>query len=81
MNSKMPCHITDGPQLPEDIPVTHEADEDWAYDTWRQKEMDEQAEYEEAMLGMDEWRLKVLHKEITGRGLTITKLERDKTWT
>lgn len=37
---KMPCHITDGPQEPEDMAPPREPDEDQAYETYRQECMD-----------------------------------------
>ena len=37
---KTPCHITDGPQTPEDIPKPRERDEDQEYERWRQREID-----------------------------------------
>lgn len=43
MESKMPCHISDGPQTPEDVPGHTEIDEDQAYEDDRQREIDEQA--------------------------------------
>lgn len=39
----MPCHITDGPQTPEDVPVYVEEDEDEAYERHRQQEIDDEA--------------------------------------
>lgn len=41
---KMPCHISDGPQTPEDVPVYEEIDEDMAYEEERQRQIDEKAE-------------------------------------
>jgi hypothetical protein len=39
---KMPCHISDGPQLPEDVcNFTDEIDPDWAYEMERQRKIDE----------------------------------------
>lgn len=37
---KMPCHITDGPQEPEDLAYPKEEDEDEAYERVRQEEID-----------------------------------------
>jgi len=39
----MNCRITDDQQ---DIPI-REVDEDWEYDTWRQKQIDEELERRE----------------------------------
>lgn len=39
--SKMPCHITDGPQEPDDIPGYEEPDEDAAYEAHRQRCIDD----------------------------------------
>lgn len=38
---KMPCHITDGPQEPEDLAYPEEEDEDEAYEIVRQQEIDD----------------------------------------
>lgn len=43
----MPCHISDGPQTPEDAAELweyREEDPDEAYDRWRQDEIDNQEE-------------------------------------
>lgn len=40
---KMPCHISDGPQTPEDqdeLYANREIDEDEAYETWRADQID-----------------------------------------
>jgi hypothetical protein len=37
----MPCHISDGPQTPEDVPGYVEEDEDEAYERFRQQEIDD----------------------------------------
>lgn len=42
--SKMPCHISDGPQTPEDVHDYFEMDdEDEAYEVWRQEQIDDAA--------------------------------------
>jgi hypothetical protein len=41
---KMPCHISDGPQLPEDVPGYEPEDEDDAYERYRQQEIDDAAD-------------------------------------
>lgn len=38
---QMPCHISDGPQTPEDVPGYKPEDEDLAYETWRQQHIDD----------------------------------------
>lgn len=40
MEYRMPCHITDGPQTPEDVPSDVEENEDDAYERIRQQEID-----------------------------------------
>lgn len=43
--NKMPDHITDGPQLPEDVPGYVAVDEDEQYELYKQQRIDdEQAE-------------------------------------
>ena len=39
---RMPCHISDGPQTPEDDVLTFpwDADDDEVYEEWRQQEVD-----------------------------------------
>ncbi len=45
----MNCRITDsGPQTPEDIRINREPDEDYEYECWRQREMDEFSQWIEA---------------------------------
>ncbi len=39
--TKMPCHITDGPQEPDDIRAPEEPDPDDAYDRYRQDCVDD----------------------------------------
>ena len=41
MNERMPCHISDGPQLPEDVRYSELEDEDAAYERDRQRAIDE----------------------------------------
>lgn len=48
MTERMPCHITDGPQTPEDQAEAWDAwfgeeDEDAAYERYRQQEIDDAA--------------------------------------
>lgn len=40
MSGKMPCHISDGPQTPEDVYEPPEIDEDAAYEWYRQHKID-----------------------------------------
>lgn len=40
MTGKMPCHISDGPQEPDDVSADPEVDEDLAYETYRQEKID-----------------------------------------
>ena len=42
---KMECHITDGPQTPEDVEQYTEVDEDAAYEEVRQQEIDDEREF------------------------------------
>ena len=39
---RMPCHISDGPQTPEDVHNPIEPDEDEIYERHRQAEIDDQ---------------------------------------
>jgi hypothetical protein len=39
--SKMPCHISDGPQEPDDGYTQQEIDEDAAYENFRQQKIDD----------------------------------------
>jgi uncharacterized OB-fold protein len=39
--SKMPCHISDGPQEPEDLLEHPTEDEDEAYEQFRQQKIDD----------------------------------------
>lgn len=41
MATKMPCHISDGPQLPEDVETYSEPDSDQAYEDFRQRKIDD----------------------------------------
>lgn len=36
----MPCHITDGPQEPEDLSYPEPEDENYRYDEWHQAQID-----------------------------------------
>lgn len=40
MAGKMNCHISDGPQIPEDVPGYEEPDGDDAYESYRQDKID-----------------------------------------
>lgn len=48
-------------------------DEDYQDATEHQRELDEQA-----MQGMEEWRLQTLYRKYTGHGLTITNEMRER---
>jgi len=41
-SDRMPCHISDGPQTPEDDVLTFpwDADDDEVYEEWRREEVD-----------------------------------------
>lgn len=41
---KMPCHISDGPQTPEDVIGFQEEDEDEQYEIWRQQQIDDETD-------------------------------------
>ena len=41
LSTTMPCHISDGPQTPEDVPGHVEEDEDAAYERERQRKIDD----------------------------------------
>lgn len=42
MAEKMPCHISDGPQEPDDVPEYIYGDPDDAYDEMRQRKLEDQ---------------------------------------
>ena len=52
--------------------------EDYQDATEHQQELDERAEYEEAMQGKEEWELKTLYRKYTGHGLKITNEMRER---
>lgn len=48
MAAKMPCHISDGPQTPEDVIGFAERDEDEEYEFRRQEQIDDAFAREQA---------------------------------